>query len=150
MSLPAHLRSHPPYRPNSILRQRTTLLRQALHVDAARMPRARRCGPPRRLHAPGPPCAVHAFFFVCFLYKHDRSCKTGASSGKGNSLDGLFSRPRMVPTSIKPYGPLNPDPTSSCFHHCPNVFEGLKVRHFLLESHNDNALAQRTCLVGPS
>jgi branched-chain amino acid aminotransferase len=25
---------------------------------------------------------------------------------------------------IKPYGPLNLDPASSCFHYCPNVFEG--------------------------
>jgi branched-chain amino acid aminotransferase len=30
---------------------------------------------------------------------------------------------------IKPYGPLNLDPASSCFHYCPNVFEGMKVRH---------------------
>lgn len=28
---------------------------------------------------------------------------------------------------IKPYGPLNLDPASSCFHYCPNVFEGLKA-----------------------
>ena len=33
---------------------------------------------------------------------------------------------------IKPYGPLNLDPSSSCFHYCPNVFEGLKVRTTLL------------------
>jgi hypothetical protein len=36
------------------------------------------------------------------------------------------------PPQIKPYGPLNLDPASSCFHYCPNVFEGLKVRPFLL------------------
>lgn len=30
---------------------------------------------------------------------------------------------------IKPYGPLLMDPMSSCFHYCPNVFEGMKVRH---------------------
>jgi hypothetical protein len=36
------------------------------------------------------------------------------------------------PPQIKPYGPLNLDPASSCFHYCPNVFEGLKVRGFLL------------------
>ncbi|KAI0280449.1 branched-chain amino acid aminotransferase II [Russula brevipes] len=28
---------------------------------------------------------------------------------------------------IKPYGPLNLDPASSCFHYCPNVFEGMKA-----------------------
>jgi branched-chain amino acid aminotransferase len=28
---------------------------------------------------------------------------------------------------IRPYGPLNLDPACSCFHYCPNVFEGLKV-----------------------
>ncbi|KAG5639162.1 hypothetical protein DXG03_003838, partial [Asterophora parasitica] len=27
---------------------------------------------------------------------------------------------------IKPYGPLSLDPASSCFHYCPNVFEGMK------------------------
>ncbi|KAF7969731.1 hypothetical protein HWV62_26080 [Athelia sp. TMB] len=27
---------------------------------------------------------------------------------------------------IKPYAPLTLDPTSSCFHYCPNVFEGMK------------------------
>jgi hypothetical protein len=32
---------------------------------------------------------------------------------------------------IKPYGPLNLDPACSCFHYCPNVFEGLKVRRTL-------------------
>jgi branched-chain amino acid aminotransferase len=31
------------------------------------------------------------------------------------------------PPEIKPYGPLNLDPACSCFHYCPNVFEGLKV-----------------------
>ena len=29
---------------------------------------------------------------------------------------------------IKPYAPLPMDPMSSCFHYCPNVFEGMKVR----------------------
>ncbi|KAF4623974.1 hypothetical protein D9613_001365 [Agrocybe pediades] len=28
---------------------------------------------------------------------------------------------------IKPYGPLSLDPMSSCFHYCPNVFEGMKA-----------------------
>ncbi|KAL4254891.1 Branched-chain-amino-acid aminotransferase [Abortiporus biennis] len=28
---------------------------------------------------------------------------------------------------IKPYGPLNLDPMSSCFQYCPNVFEGMKA-----------------------
>ncbi|KZP22076.1 branched-chain amino acid aminotransferase II [Athelia psychrophila] len=28
---------------------------------------------------------------------------------------------------IKPYAPLTLDPTSSCFHYCPNVFEGMKA-----------------------
>ena len=36
------------------------------------------------------------------------------------------------PPEIKPYGPLNLDPACSCFHYCPNVFEGLKV---VLHSH---------------
>ncbi|KAG6885239.1 hypothetical protein C0993_004533 [Termitomyces sp. T159_Od127] len=29
---------------------------------------------------------------------------------------------------IKPYGPLSLDPAASCFHYCPNVFEGMKAR----------------------
>jgi len=29
---------------------------------------------------------------------------------------------------IKPYAPISLDPMSSCFHYCPNVFEGMKVR----------------------
>jgi len=28
---------------------------------------------------------------------------------------------------IKPYGPLSFDPMASCFHYCPNVFEGMKA-----------------------
>ncbi|KAG6871248.1 hypothetical protein C0995_006840 [Termitomyces sp. Mi166 len=28
---------------------------------------------------------------------------------------------------IKPYGPLSLDPAASCFHYCPNVFEGMKA-----------------------
>lgn len=28
---------------------------------------------------------------------------------------------------IKPYAPLTLDPTSSCFHYCTNIFEGMKV-----------------------
>ena len=28
---------------------------------------------------------------------------------------------------IRPYGPLSLDPSSSCFHYCPCVFEGMKV-----------------------
>ncbi|RDB20773.1 Branched-chain-amino-acid aminotransferase, mitochondrial [Hypsizygus marmoreus] len=28
---------------------------------------------------------------------------------------------------IKPYGPLSLDPACSCFHYCPNVFEGMKA-----------------------
>lgn len=28
---------------------------------------------------------------------------------------------------IKPFGPLSLDPTSSCFHYCPCVFEGMKA-----------------------
>ncbi|KIY43952.1 branched-chain amino acid aminotransferase II [Fistulina hepatica ATCC 64428] len=28
---------------------------------------------------------------------------------------------------IKPYSPLQLDPASSCFHYCPNVFEGMKA-----------------------
>src|ERR1700733_8363721 len=31
---------------------------------------------------------------------------------------------------IKPYAPLSFDPTSSCFHYCTNVFEGMKVNNF--------------------
>ncbi len=58
MSLPVRLRSLPPYHPNPILRQRTTSLKQARHVYAARMPWARRRRPTRRLLAP--PCAAHA------------------------------------------------------------------------------------------
>ncbi|EGN94184.1 hypothetical protein SERLA73DRAFT_188784 [Serpula lacrymans var. lacrymans S7.3] len=28
---------------------------------------------------------------------------------------------------LKPYGPLTLDPSCSCFHYCPNVFEGMKA-----------------------
>ncbi|PPQ83477.1 hypothetical protein CVT26_004398 [Gymnopilus dilepis] len=28
---------------------------------------------------------------------------------------------------IKPYGPLAFDPMASCFHYCPNIFEGMKA-----------------------
>ncbi|KAG6818934.1 hypothetical protein H0H93_016983 [Arthromyces matolae] len=28
---------------------------------------------------------------------------------------------------IKPYGPVSLDPAASCFHYCPNVFEGMKA-----------------------
>ncbi|KAG6826548.1 hypothetical protein H0H92_015401, partial [Tricholoma furcatifolium] len=28
---------------------------------------------------------------------------------------------------IKPYGPISLDPSASCFHYCPNVFEGMKA-----------------------
>ena len=36
---------------------------------------------------------------------------------------------------IKPYGPLNLDPASSCFQYCPNVFEGMKVCQMSIEVH---------------
>lgn len=43
------------------------------------------------------------------------------------------------PPEIKPYGPLNLDPACSCFHYCPNVFEGLKVvPHSLIAMENSN------------
>jgi len=28
---------------------------------------------------------------------------------------------------IRPYAPLELDPMSSCFHYCPNIFEGMKA-----------------------
>ena len=37
---------------------------------------------------------------------------------------------------IKPYGPLNLDPASSCFQYCPNVFEGMKVCQISIEVHS--------------
>ncbi|KAF8508486.1 branched-chain-amino-acid transaminase [Gautieria morchelliformis] len=29
--------------------------------------------------------------------------------------------------AVRPYGPLNLDPASSCFQYCPNIFEGMKA-----------------------
>jgi len=44
------------------------------------------------------------------------------------------------PPEIKPYGPLNLDPACSCFHYCPNAFEGLKVvPHSHITVKNSNA-----------
>lgn len=43
------------------------------------------------------------------------------------------------PPEIKPYGPLNLDPACSCFHYCPNVFEGLKVVPLLAHEPGKNS-----------
>jgi branched-chain amino acid aminotransferase len=51
------------------------------------------------------------------------------------------------PPQIRPYGPLNLDPASSCFHYCPNVFEGLKVRRVL--ARRQHILTRPQAYLGP-
>jgi len=46
---------------------------------------------------------------------------------------------------IKPYAPLPMDPMSSCFHYCPNVFEGMKVS---LSSDTTTPKRQLTSFIG--
>src|ERR1700730_8833027 len=47
---------------------------------------------------------------------------------------------------IRPYGPLNMDPACSCFHYCPNVFEGLKVPSLVPHHSRTNGSTRLMCL----
>jgi hypothetical protein len=43
-------------------------------------------------------------------------------------LRGLCLECGLSAPQIKPHGPLNLEPASPCFHYCPNIFQGLKLR----------------------
>ena len=66
------------------------------------------------------------------LYQLIHGLKIGQAIGQAMTDHMNFSLERGWPVpEIRPYGPLDMDPACSCFHYCPNVFEGLKVRRWL-------------------